>query len=119
MLREKLTRLRTPVWLVNTGWSGGGYGVGWRMPLELTRTLVRAALTGKLENVSCRPDPVFGILVPDTCPGIPNGALMPRLVWTDPTAYDRQAAILAELFKKNFMKFAGQVGADVEAAGPK
>jgi phosphoenolpyruvate carboxykinase (ATP) len=119
MLRDKLLRLKTPVWLVNTGWTGGAYGVGRRMPLEWTRTLVRAALAGTLDGVGTNPDPVFGVHVPELCPGVPNEALKPKSSWSDPFAYDRQAAMLAEMFKKNFTKFAGQVDADVAAAGPK
>jgi phosphoenolpyruvate carboxykinase (ATP) len=118
MLRDKLTRLRTPVWLVNTGWSGGGYGDGRRMPLAWTRTLVRAALAGTLADVPCTPDPVFGMLVPESCPGVPPDALKPKSSWSDPLAYDRQAAMLADMFKKNFTKFAGQVEADVAGGGP-
>ncbi len=119
MLREKLLKLKTPVWLVNTGWSGGAYGVGKRMPLEWTRTLVRAALAGTLDRVPAVADPVFGLMVPESCPGVPSDALQPKRSWPDPAAYDRQAAMLADLFKKNFAKFAEQVDADVAAAGPK
>ncbi len=119
MLREKLVRLQTPVWLVNTGWTGGAYGAGRRMPLDWTRALVRAAMGGDLDQIPCAPDPVFGVLVPESCPGVPSDALKPKLSWPDPDAYDRQAAMLAELFKKNFAKFAGQVDADVEHAGPR
>lgn len=116
MLREKLARLKTPVWLVNTGWSGGGVGVGKRMPLEWTRTLVRAALAGTVEATIV--DPKFGVLVPKECAGLPGGVLDPRSSWSDGAAYDRQAAMLAEMFRKNFEKFAGQVDADVAGAGP-
>ncbi|MEI7685762.1 MAG: phosphoenolpyruvate carboxykinase (ATP) [Planctomycetota bacterium] len=118
MLRERLERFKTPVWLVNTGWSGGPYGVGRRMPLEWTRTLVRAALAGTLDHVATAPDPVFGVHVPISCPGLPASAMQQRSSWSDAAAYDRQAAMLAELFKANFTKFAG-VSADVAAAGPK
>jgi phosphoenolpyruvate carboxykinase (ATP) len=119
MLREKLANHRTPVWLVNTGWTQGPFGVGRRMPLEWTRSLVRAALAGTLDRVSCTPDPVFGVLVPQGCPDVPAAALNPKTSWSDPAAYDRQAAMLAELFQKNFTKFAGLVDTDVAFAGPR
>lgn len=119
MLRERLERFRTPVWLVNTGWSGGAFGVGRRMPLEWTRTLVRAALAGSLDQIPTTPDPVFGVHVPTSCPGLPSSALQQRSSWSDPAAYDRQAAMLADLFKKNFAKFAGQVDEAVAQAGPR
>lgn len=118
MLREKLERHRTPVWLVNTGWIGGPYGVGRRMPLEATRALVHAALAGALDGVATTADPVFGVLVPDACPGVPADILCPRSRWTDPAAYDRQAATLASMFHKNFARFADDVPAAVAAAGP-
>lgn len=118
MLRERLDRFQTPVWLVNTGWSGGPFGVGRRMPLDVTRTLVRSALAGSLDSVPTSPDPVFGVHVPHSCPGLPVASLHQRGSWPDPAAYDRQAAMLAGLFKANFAKFAGQVTPDVAAAGP-
>jgi phosphoenolpyruvate carboxykinase (ATP) len=106
MLAEKLQKHNAPVWLVNTGWTGGGYGVGRRMPLGHTRTLVQAALSGKLAGVSFVPDPVFGVAVPKQCPGVPAELLQPRGTWKDPADYDRTAQQLAGLFQKEIKKYA-------------
>jgi phosphoenolpyruvate carboxykinase (ATP) len=105
------------VWLVNTGWSGGAFGVGKRMKLGLTRAMVHAALDGKLDNIATRTDPVFGLAIPQTVPGVPNEVLEPRGTWSDPAAYDTQAKKLAEMFRKNFEKF-GSVADSIKAAGP-
>jgi phosphoenolpyruvate carboxykinase (ATP) len=105
MLKEKLGRHRVPVWLVNTGWSGGPPGVGSRMKLAFTRAMLRAALTGQLDGVAFAADPVFGLAVPATCPGVPDGVLRPREAWADPAAYDRAAKELAERFKAEFRKY--------------
>ncbi|HEY2066110.1 MAG TPA: phosphoenolpyruvate carboxykinase (ATP) [Gemmatimonadaceae bacterium] len=105
------------VWLVNTGWSGGPYGVGKRMKLGFTRAMVHAALGGKLDAVATRTDPVFGLAVPQAVPSVPTEVLDPRGTWTDPAAYDAQAKKLAEMFRANFEKFGG-VPAKVRAAGP-
>src|SRR5262249_2990573 len=88
MLRERLARHGRQVWLVNTGWTGGPDGVGQRMKLGHTRAMVRAALAGALAGVPFVPDPVFGVLVPQTCPGVPPEVLRPRDTWRDPAAYD-------------------------------
>lgn len=98
MLKEKLEQHTVPVWLVNTGWTGGPYGVGQRMSLTHTRALLSAALTGQLNNAEFTPDPVFGLAVPQACPGVPAVILQPRATWADPAAYDRQAAKLAQMF---------------------
>jgi phosphoenolpyruvate carboxykinase (ATP) len=105
MLQEKMTRHRAPVWLVNTGWTGGPYGVGKRMSLAHTRALLRAALAGQLEGVPFATDPVFGLSVPSSCPGVPDGVLRPRDAWADKVAYDRTAKELAERFKAEFKKY--------------
>ncbi|MBN9119561.1 MAG: phosphoenolpyruvate carboxykinase (ATP) [Planctomycetes bacterium] len=105
MLKEKLTRHGVPVWLVNTGWTGGPYGVGRRMSLAHTRALLRAALNGQLQDVPFEPDPVFGLAVPTTCPGVPDGVLRPRDAWADKSAYDVRAKELAERFKSEFRKY--------------
>jgi phosphoenolpyruvate carboxykinase (ATP) len=118
MLRERITKFGTPVWLVNTGWTGGPYGVGRRMPLDWTRTLVRAALAGTLDEGPFALDPVFGLQAATACPGVPREAFDMRSSWADPAAYDVQAKTLAEQFTSNFTKFAGQVDRDVAAAGP-
>ncbi|MBX9581583.1 MAG: phosphoenolpyruvate carboxykinase (ATP) [Gemmataceae bacterium] len=106
MLREKLDRHGCPVWLVNTGWTGGPYGVGRRMALPHTRALLTAVLTGQLADVPFGTDPVFGLAVPARCPGVPDGVLHPRAAWADPAAYDRQAAKLAALFRAEAAKYA-------------
>lgn len=106
MLKEKMERHGCPVWLVNTGWTGGPYGVGKRMSLAHTRALLRAALTGQLKDTPFSPDPVFGLAVPATCPGVPDGVLRPRDAWSDKAAYDAKAKELAERFKSEFKKYA-------------
>lgn len=118
MLGEKLKRHGAACWLVNTGWSGGGYGVGQRMNLKHTRAMVRAALGGELDDVPYVPDPVFGVSVPQSCPGVPTEVLTPRSTWADGAGYDRKAKELANLFNENFATFEG-VSSDVAAAAPK
>ncbi|HJZ54125.1 MAG TPA: phosphoenolpyruvate carboxykinase (ATP), partial [Gemmataceae bacterium] len=106
MLREKLDRHQVPVWLVNTGWTGGPYGVGKRMELAHTRALLKAVLGGQLAGVPFVPDPVFGLAVPASCPGVPERVLQPREVWADKAAYDQQAAKLTALFRAEYRKYA-------------
>ena len=109
MLKEKLETLKVPVWLVNTGWTGGpartGTGAGQRMSLAHTRALLKAALTGQLDSVPFTPDPVFGLAVPTSCPDVPSGVLQPRAAWPDKAAYDRAATDLATRFKAEFAKY--------------
>jgi phosphoenolpyruvate carboxykinase (ATP) len=119
MLMAHLERERVPVWLVNTGWTGGPYGTGERMNIAHTRSIVRAALDGALSTVTTRTDPVFGFEVPTTCPDVPDRFLDPRATWADPVAYDRMAAKLARMFVDNFDAFADGVSAAVRAAGPR
>ncbi len=119
MLGEKLREHGAKVWLVNTGWSGGGYGVGSRMKLAHTRAMVNAAIAGDLEGAEFVTDEVFGLDVPTAVPGVPSEVLSPRSTWADGEAYDASATKLAEMFKANFEKFADQVGDEVKAAGPK
>src|SRR5205807_3546691 len=114
----KLGEHRSTVWLVNTGWTGGPFGVGRRMPIEATRAMLRAALDGELDSASFRVDPVFGFEVPTAVPGVDASLLDPRSTWADPSAYDRQAAELAALFRKNFTPFLDTVSPGVAAAGP-
>lgn len=106
MLKEKLERHGAPVWLVNTGWTGGPFGVGTRMSLGHTRALLRAALTGQFRDVPFSPDPVFGLAVPAACPGVPDAVLRPRDAWADPAAYDASAKALAAKFRAEFQKYA-------------
>jgi len=107
LLRERLLKHEVPVWLVNTGWTGGGYGTGKRMSLPHTRALLKAALDGSLSNVPFTADPIFGVQVPTHCPGVPDGVLQPRQAWADPAAYDVSARKLAELFDTEWRKHAG------------
>jgi len=105
MLKEKLQRHSAPVWLVNTGWTGGPHGIGKRMSLEHTRALLKAALGGELAKAPFSPEPIFGLAVPARCPGVPDRVLRPREVWSDPAAYDRAAADLAARFRAEFARF--------------
>jgi phosphoenolpyruvate carboxykinase (ATP) len=118
MLGRKVQEHGVRVWLVNTGWTGGAYGTGRRMPLAYTRAMLRAALCGKLEAARFAPDPVFGVLVPAAVPDVPADVLQPRGTWADPSAYDAQARRLAGLFRANFEKYAATVSAAVRDAGP-
>jgi phosphoenolpyruvate carboxykinase (ATP) len=118
LLGEKTREHDTRVWLVNTGWSGGTFGVGHRMELKHTRAMVRSILDGSLADVATREDPVFGVLVPERCPGVPPEILQPRSTWDDEDAYDEQARKLAGMFAENFERFRGRVPEEVEAAGP-
>jgi phosphoenolpyruvate carboxykinase (ATP) len=119
LLADRLRRHGTACWLVNTGWSGGPYGVGRRMKISLTRRLLAAALDGALDEVTSQPDPVFRMLVPDSCPGVPADVLSPRATWADGAAYDAQARLLAGRFAANFEKYRAAVPAAVAAAGPR
>ncbi|MFC1659841.1 phosphoenolpyruvate carboxykinase (ATP) [Gemmatimonadota bacterium] len=118
LLGKKTQEHDAAVWLVNTGWSGGPYGVGSRMNLAYTRAMVRAILDGTLANVPSVADPVFGVQVPETCPDVPTEILQPRNTWEDKAAYDAQAAKLAGMFSENFKQFEGDVSAEVRGAGP-
>jgi phosphoenolpyruvate carboxykinase (ATP) len=118
MLGELLARHDVQCWLVNTGWTGGPFGVGERMSLPHTRAMVRAALSGSLADVATRREPVFNLEVPTEIDGVPAELLDPRSTWSDPAEYDAQAARLAALFHKNFEQFAGRVPGAVRAAGP-
>jgi phosphoenolpyruvate carboxykinase (ATP) len=118
MLGERIERHQARVWLVNTGWSGGPYGVGSRMKLSYTRTMVRAALAGELDGVAVTTDPVFGLAVPAAVTGVPSEVFAPRSTWADPAAYDVQARKLAQMFRENFEQYRAQVSPAVAAAGP-
>jgi phosphoenolpyruvate carboxykinase (ATP) len=119
MLGEKLdAHPHATVWLVNTGWTGGPFGEGHRMPIAATRGLLRAALEEDLRSVEYRIDATFGFEVPASVPGVDTALLDPRSTWQDPDAYDRKARELARMFRDNFEKFAESAGPDVTAAGP-
>ena len=118
MLGELLQQHDAQVWLVNTGWSGGAYGVGKRMKLSHTRAMVRDALNGALAKTPVRTDPVFGLQVPTVVDGVPTEVLDPRGTWSDGAAYDAQASKLAQMFRENIKKFGDAVMPDILAAGP-
>ena len=119
MLGRLIAEHDAHVWLVNTGWSGGPYGVGKRMKLGYTRAMVRAALAGQLDQVPTQTDDRFGLAVPTQVPGVPPEIMRPRDTWTDGAAYDAQAKKLAEMFRKNFEKFGSNVSPAIAEAGPK
>jgi phosphoenolpyruvate carboxykinase (ATP) len=118
MLGDLLQQHGSNVWLLNTGWSGGPYGVGKRMKLDYTRAMVRAMLAGQLDGVATKTDPVFGLHVPTAVPGVPAEVLDPRNTWPDKAEYDAQAQKLAGMFRKNFEQF-GHESDEIKAAGPK
>ena len=119
MLIERLARWDVPVWLVNTGWTGGPYGTGERMNIDHTRSMVRAAISGDLDDVPTTTDPIFGVEVPTSCPDVPAEFLQPRSTWQDQAAYDVQARTLARMFAENFEAFADGVPSSVREAGPR
>ncbi len=118
LLRELIARHGSTCWLVNTGWTGGGYGVGSRMPISATRALLTAALNGSLTNAEMRTDPNFGFDVPLALDGVDSRLLNPRDTWADPQAYDNQARQLVDMFVNNFKKFRDHVDQDVLDAAP-
>jgi phosphoenolpyruvate carboxykinase (ATP) len=119
LLGEKLDQHpHVNVWLVNTGWTGGPFGEGERMPIQATRTMLRAALEGELDGIEYREDAVFGFEVPVEVPGVDASLLEPRSTWGDPDAYDRKARELARMFRDNFEQFADEAGQDIAEAGP-
>jgi phosphoenolpyruvate carboxykinase (ATP) len=119
MLIDRLGRWDVPVWLVNTGWTGGPYGTGERMNIDHTRSMVRAALNGELDDVPMTIDPIFGVEVPSSCPDVPPEFLQPRSTWQDTAAYDLQARKLARMFAENFAAYADGVPPAVRGAGPR
>jgi len=118
LLAEKVARHNARVWLVNTGWTGGSYGVGRRIPLALTRAIVDAIHGGRLEGAKTMRDPVFGIDVITECPGVPSEILIPRNTWADKKAYDAKAQHLAGLFRANFAAYSAAAEPAVSAAEP-
>jgi phosphoenolpyruvate carboxykinase (ATP) len=118
MLADKIRRHNAHVWLLNTGWSGGGYGVGSRIRLAWTRAMVDAIYSGALVEAPTEIDPVFGLHVVTACPGVPVEMLQPKKTWLDKAAYDLAARKLAGLFAENFKTYADGVSAEVRAAGP-
>ncbi|HOV68987.1 MAG TPA: phosphoenolpyruvate carboxykinase (ATP) [Clostridia bacterium] len=118
LLGEYMTKYGAKVYLINTGWTGGEYGVGKRMSIKFTRAMVTAALTGALETVEYQRDPIFNVDVPKTCPGVPSEVLDPRNTWTDKAAYEKSATALAKKFVENFRKYTG-MSQDIINGGPK
>ncbi|NIT36467.1 MAG: phosphoenolpyruvate carboxykinase (ATP) [candidate division Zixibacteria bacterium] len=119
LMGERLAKHKADCWLVNTGWSGGPYGVGKRMAIGVTRGLLSAALEGVLAKQEFELEPVFNVLVPKSCPGVPAEVLWPRNTWKDKAAYDAKALELAKRFVKNFEQFEDMATEEVRAAGPR
>jgi len=119
LLKERIARGGVTCWLVNTGWTGGSYGVGSRMPIKVTRALLNAALGGAFNGITFRTDPTFGFGVPVAAPGVNDDILDPRATWADKAAYDATAQKLAVQFAQNFSQFQDNVDAGVLAAGPR
>ncbi len=117
LLGERIAKHGANCWLVNTGWSGGAYGIGERMKIAHTRAMVRAALDGKLASVGVATDPNFGLQIPENCPDVPADVLKPRNTWSDKDAYDATAQNLAKQFEVNFKQFESAVGDEVNKAG--
>jgi phosphoenolpyruvate carboxykinase (ATP) len=119
MLADRLEHHEVPVWLVNTGWTGGPYGTGERMRIDYTRNMVHAALNGDLDDAEFELDPIFGTEVPRAVPGVSSDVLRPRDTWPDPEAYDAKARELATMFRENFEGYADGVSEAVREAGPR
>ena len=119
LLAEKMNKHDSTCWLVNTGWTGGAYGTGSRMPIKHTRAMIRAILNGELEKMETEEHPIFGVHVPVSCPDVPAEILNPRNTWEDKDAYDAKAKHLANLFNENFKKFEDGVSDEVKNAAPK
>ncbi|MEL6823820.1 MAG: phosphoenolpyruvate carboxykinase (ATP), partial [Calditrichota bacterium] len=119
LLAAKMEKHGSAAWLVNTGWTGGGHGVGSRIKLRYTRAIIDAIHDGSLAKADMTVDPIFGFHVPTTCANVPDELLIPRNTWEDKAAYDLQAKKLAELFKENFKQFEEGSSQEIIAAGPK
>ncbi len=119
LLGKKIDLHNAKCWLVNTGWTGGPYGVGKRMNLPYTRAMVNEALAGMLDNVETTEDPIFGLHIPKSVPNVPDEILNPRYTWSDKAAYDKQAKELAAKFNENFKKYAEGTAEAIQKARPK
>jgi len=119
LLGDKLQKSGAKVWMINTGMTGGVYGVGSRMKLSYTRAMITEALNGGLNNSEFYAHPIFGIEIPKSCQGVPSEILDPRQAWSDKAAYDAKALELAAAFNKNFEKFASQTSNEIRNAAPK
>ena len=118
LLAEKMEKHGSAAWLVNTGWTGGPYGIGSRIKLRYTRAIIDAIHDGALDDVDYITDPVFGLAVPISCPGVPSELLIPKNTWQDGEAYNKQADKLARLFIKNFEKYKAGSSEAIINAGP-
>lgn len=119
LLGEKMKQSAVNVWMINTGWTGGSYGTGTRMKLSYTRSMISAALNGALNQVEYQEHPVFGLMMPLSCPDVPSEVLNPRNTWADKQAYDQKSAELAQAFVKNFNQFASSASDEILHAAPK
>ena len=119
LLAEKIKKHQVTAWLVNTGWTGGSYGVGSRIKLKYTRAMIDAIHQGDFEQVGFVKDEAFGFMIPESCPGVPSALLVPRNTWDDKNAYDATKAKLIALFNQNFRKYAAGVNTAIIAAGPR
>jgi phosphoenolpyruvate carboxykinase (ATP) len=118
LLRDYISRHKVDCWLVNSGWTGGKYGEGRRMPIKATRRLLTAALDGSLKNADFRTDPYFGFSVPTSVPGVEPHLLNPFKTWKNKADFDKTARDLVGMFQKNFAKYEAHVTADIKAAAP-
>jgi len=118
LLSKKMEEHGSNAWLINTGWSGGAYGVGKRMKIKYTRAMLNAAMDGELDNVEYLTDPRFGFEVPVECPNVPSEVLQPRNTWEDVASFDSTADNLAEMFNENFARYEAGVSPEVNAAAP-
>jgi phosphoenolpyruvate carboxykinase (ATP) len=118
MLTKKMKDADVKVWLINTGWTGGPYGIGSRMKLKYTRAMITAALNGELDDVEYVNNKVFGIAKPQSCPNVPSEILNPRNTWEDKELYDKKALELAQKFKANFEKFASFANDEIISGAP-
>ena len=119
MLSEKMTKSGVNVWLVNTGWSGGGYGTGKRMKLSYTRAMITAAMNGQLDHIAYTEHPIFGLAMPTSCEGVPAELLDPKPTWADGDAYDAAASELAMKFEENFAQFKAEASKEILEGAPK
>jgi phosphoenolpyruvate carboxykinase (ATP) len=118
LLAQRMERHSAQAWLINTGWTGGGYGVGERIKLAYTRAIIDAIHAGALDTIATVTEPVFGLQVPIECPGCPSEILQPRATWQSEAAYDGGAIALASLFQQHFAEYASYASAEVRQAGP-
>jgi len=118
MLAKKMRKTGVKVWLINTGWTGGPYGIGNRMKLKYTRAMITAAMEGKLDLATFETHPVFKLAMPTACENVPTEVLNPKTTWADKTAYDKKAKHLAKAFHKNFKKFKDNASIQILEGAP-